>query len=51
MKMGAERTVPPLRTEFKLRLRARAKLYVSKVKQRFGSLTLRHGFMNMGLCG
>jgi len=45
--MGAERAVLPLRAEFKLHLRARAKLYVLKVKNALVVCTLRHGFMNI----
>jgi hypothetical protein len=49
--MGAERAVLPLRAEFKLYLRSRAKLYVLKVKNALVVCTLRHGFMNTGLYG
>jgi len=49
--MGAQRAVLQLRAEFKLYLRARAKLYVLKVKNSLVVCTLRHGFMNVGLYG
>jgi hypothetical protein len=49
--MGEERAVLPLRAEFKLYLRARAKLYVLKVKNTLVICTLRHGFMNIDLYG